>query len=252
MTKALSLVMPMAGRGSRFSRQGFAEPKPLVPLHDKPFFEWAVESVTSKIAVDELVFVVLREHVEQFGIDRRIAARYRKARIVVLDEVTSGAAETAAAGIAAVDGTGPIAINDCDHAFDATGMDMLLPALRAGSLVGALVGFRSASPAFSYVELDPRGRVTGTVEKQPASPFAIAGCYLFGDKSVFHDHYARYRETCAYDELFMSGIYNLMIASGGRVGFHELRKHVPFGTPEEMAAVEAGSLEAVVRQQVAG
>ena len=53
---SLSLVMPMAGRGSRFAGVE-ALPKPLIELGGKPFFWWAVESVKRLGIVDEMVFV---------------------------------------------------------------------------------------------------------------------------------------------------------------------------------------------------
>lgn len=239
----LDLVMPMAGRGSRFEREGFDLPKPLIALHGQPFFWWAVQSLASKVTLGRLVFVVLREHVERFGIDRQILARYPHARIVALDEVTQGAAQTAALGVQALgDSQAPLAINDCDHAFDAGGLGPTLQALHDGRAHAALLGFRSTSPAFSYVRFDGDGRVVGTVEKQPASPFAIAGCYLFARASAFLAHYEAYRDACPYPELFVSGLYNTLLAAGGTVLFHELAQHVPFGTPAELQRVGADSL----------
>src|SRR4029079_9269418 len=41
----VALVMPMAGRGSRFVRAGRAEPKPLIDVAGRPAFWWAAESV---------------------------------------------------------------------------------------------------------------------------------------------------------------------------------------------------------------
>lgn len=241
----VDLIMPMAGRGSRFSRQGFDQPKPLVPLAGKPFYAWAVESVASKARVRDLVFVVLREHIETYAIDRDIEARYPHARIVALDDVTSGAAETAWIGIDAVRGDRPIAVNDCDHAFDGGGLDATVAALADGRHAAALMGFRASNPGFSYVRFDAAGAVEGTVEKQVASPYAIAGCYLFGSPAVFRVQYDRYRRDCPYDELFVSGMYNALIEDGGTVGFQELRRHLPFGTPEEFASVDTAALPIV-------
>ena len=46
MTMAkLHLVMPMAGRGSRFFENGFVCPKPLIEIHGRPFFYWATQSI---------------------------------------------------------------------------------------------------------------------------------------------------------------------------------------------------------------
>ena len=68
----LNLVMPMAGRGSRFAREGILQPKPLVDLAGKPFFWWAVESVRRAVEIEQMVFVVLEEHEREFAISDRI------------------------------------------------------------------------------------------------------------------------------------------------------------------------------------
>jgi CTP:molybdopterin cytidylyltransferase MocA len=143
----LALVMPMAGRGSRFARDGVATPKPLIELAGKPFFWWAVESVRRRVALRELLFVVLREHIESHAIDRVIADHYPRARIVAIEQPTAGAAETGAIGVAALAKDGPLAINDCDHAFRADALPALIQALE-GDAAGALLGFRSASRTY--------------------------------------------------------------------------------------------------------
>jgi dTDP-glucose pyrophosphorylase len=236
----LALVMPMAGAGSRFSRMGEGRPKPLIEIGGRPFFAWAVESVLRAARVREMVFVVLQGHVRDHALDEAILRRYPDARIVAIEQPTSGAAETAAIGVEALRSEGPIAINDCDHAFRTSGLDELA----AGS-DGGLVGFASRNPAYSYARLDPQdpARVVGTVEKQCAGPYAIAGCYLFGDRRTFADALARYRRDCPYPELFLSGLYNVLIDQGGTVRFRALDEHLSFGTPEELAQVEPEALE---------
>lgn len=243
----LALVMPMAGRGSRFRRQGYTVPKPLVPLAGRPFFAWAIDSVLQAVAVRELVCVVLDEHIRDHAIDAAILAHYPSARIVAVPEVTGGAAETAALGCAAVRSAGAVAINDCDHGFAAGTLQPVLAAL-AGGAAAALCGFPASSPNFSYVRFDPEGAVAGTVEKQAVSDWAIAGCYLFRDAETFASAYEDYRVACPYDELFVSGMYDILLGRAQRVLFHPLKRHVPFGTPEELAAVSADDLVAIDRQ----
>src|SRR5829696_961084 len=221
MAGDLALVMPMAGRGTRFHRAGIAVPKPLVDLWGRPLFWWATESLLRSTGVRELIFVVLAEHVERFGIDAAILDLYPTARIVSLSDVTSGAAETAAIGVAALETSGPFALNDCDHAFRTTSLEPLVGQLYGG-VEGALLGFRAHSPAYSYVRFDAEGRVVGTAEKLVVSDFAIAGCYLFSDADAFQRRFADYRRDCAYDELFVSGVYNAILRAGGEVLFHEL------------------------------
>lgn len=233
----LSLVMPMAGRGSRFARGGEPMPKPLIELGGKPFFWWATESVRRLAPLTETVFVVLEEHVLRCRIDAAIRRYYPDAQILALPEVTGGAAETAAIGVAALHGTGPVALCDSDHAFAAGDAGALVAGLGCDK-DAALLGFPSSDRAYSYARFDERGAVSGTVEKQAVSRFAIAGCYLFASPRTYLDAYADYRSDCPYDEYFVSGVYNRLIGGGGRVGSHLLERHLSFGTPEEFAAVE--------------
>jgi dTDP-glucose pyrophosphorylase len=228
----------MAGRGSRFANRGIPEPKPLIDLGGRPFFWWAVESVRRQIVLDRIVFVILEEHVADWKLDAKIRAFYPNAEILAIPDVTAGSAETAALGVDKLNGTDPIIINDCDHAFVASRLGAVVQDMRTG-FSGALTTFPSDSPNFSFVVLDDHGTVTGTIEKQVASPFAIAGCYMFSSPSLYREQYRRYQTTCPYNELYISGIYNQMIGNGMTVGQLVLDRHFAFGTPDEFEAVES-------------
>jgi dTDP-glucose pyrophosphorylase len=238
-----ALVMPMAGRGSRFSKMGMDMPKPLIDLGGKPFFWWAVESVRRSVPLREMVFVVLQEHCERYAIDERICALYPDARIVRIPEVTSGAAETAAIGLKEVASNGPVALNDCDHAFHSDMLDMA-HRFTQRSADAAVMCFRSDNPAYSYAAVNQDGLVTGTVEKKVVSPYAIAGCYLFAEPAVFLQAFERYREQCPYDELFVSGIYNLLAEQGRTLLKVDMQQHWSFGTPEEYQHTDLQGLAA--------
>jgi dTDP-glucose pyrophosphorylase len=242
----LALVMPMAGRGARFRQAGRQVPKPLIDLEGRPLFWGAAQSVCRAAAVREMVFVVLQQHVSELGIDVEIRRHFPHATVRAIGEVTSGAAETAAIGLDALTTVGPVAVNDCDHAFVGTSLSPLVARL-GGRACGGLVTFRSSSPAYSYLRLDKAGRVVGTVEKQVASPFAIAGCYLFADPKELVDRMQRYHQACRYGELFVSGLYDLMIADGCEVPFAELAHHVSFGTPEELDGLSAADRRLLAR-----
>ena len=229
------LVMPMAGHGSRFSKAGFDKPKPMLRLYQQPLFWWAVESVRREIPLRSLTFVVLREHVDRHRIDRQIRDRYPDASLVVLREPTAGALVTAIEGCVDVPTTGPVIFNDCDHAFDGRSLAAAIPQLNNGTS-GLLCHFRSQNPAYSYAAYSPDGLLLRTVEKQVISDLAIAGAYAFQDRDTFLRHTASYLEACPYEEPFMSGVYNTMVAAGGRVRGALLDRHISFGTPAEYAA----------------
>ena len=77
----LHLIMPMGGKGYRFFKDGFSMPKPLIELNGKPFFYWAVQSVSRFVELSDISFVVLQEHVDEFRIDSIIREYYPDAKM---------------------------------------------------------------------------------------------------------------------------------------------------------------------------
>lgn len=241
MLAQIALVMPMAGRGSRFSSEGAAVPKPLMSLWGRPFFWWAAESAKRAFDVAEMVFVVLEEHVRDFAIERHIRSHYPDARFAVCSEVTSGAAETAKLGVEMLDPARPLIVNDSDHAFIVKAGHDVADELRNGT-AAALLTFESRDPAYSYACLDEDGIVNGTVEKRVASSDAIAGAYLFASANAFLGAYRRYATNCPYDEVFVSGLYNHLNGASTHIARQRLDNHISFGTPAELSKLEGKGL----------
>jgi dTDP-glucose pyrophosphorylase len=238
----VSLIMPMAGRGSRFARGGMPTPKPLIEIQGRPFFWWAIESVRRAVPVSDIVCIVQQADCKDFRIDQRIAQYYPHARIRRLDGVTSGAAETAWLGLDLVQGDGVVAVNDCDHAFVCLNLPRAVARMRAGA-AGALLCFASRDPAYSYVRLNDAGTITGTVEKQPVSGMAIAGCYIFASQATYRAAYEIYRNDCPYSELFISGIYDRLLKQGNDVVMELTERHFTFGTPGELERLDITALQ---------
>lgn len=238
MQPKLHLIMPMAGGGTRFLHNGFEQPKPMLMLHGRPFFYYATESIRRFAPVGRITFVVLREHVERFAIDKAILALYPEAELVVLPEVLNGAVLTCLRGVETVEDGAPILFNDCDHLFRCDAFGAFCRAGRFESPDGALMTFRSNDNRYSYVETDAAGRVRRTVEKQAVSDQAICGAYYFKDRQTFRSAAETYLHHCAYSEYYVSGVYNEMAAAGETIRIFPVEYHVPFGTPEEYAEAE--------------
>ncbi|MEE0801534.1 MAG: NTP transferase domain-containing protein [Gemmiger sp.] len=240
MADKLHLILPMAGRGSRFFENGFVSPKPLIEIHGRPFFYWATQSIARFVDCADITFVVLEEHIRTHAIDREIRRYYPDARIVALPAVTEGAAITALRGAEALPDDGPLLFNDCDHLFWCRAFNEFCAAGQfAQGPDGALLTFPSDSPAYSYLQYGPDGRVCHTVEKQVVSHDAICGAYYFRSRTLYADACAEYLHNCAYREFFVSGIYNVLAARGADLRGFATDLHLPFGTPAEYALAEA-------------
>lgn len=78
----------MAGRGKRFSEQGYTLPKPLIPINGEPMI-WKV--IDCLPPADKWIFVVRQEHIDDFSIDKSIKKKIPDAIITVDKDLLGGA-----------------------------------------------------------------------------------------------------------------------------------------------------------------
>ena len=228
-----NLIMPMGGAGTRFLKGGIKCPKPLIDLKGQPFFKRACDSLYGYLELKSLTFVVLREHVEEFDIDKKILEYYPEAKIVVLPHVLNGAVLTAMEGAKSLDNDEPVIFCDCDLSFKCEALYDFYnaPGFKAD---GSLLTFKSDLDRYSYVRIDENtGFAAETKEKVVISDNAITGAYGFKNAKLFLDAAERYMESCEYEEYFMSGIYNLLIEDGRKISVFTVDETLNFGTPEE-------------------
>ncbi len=225
------LIMPMGGAGSRFYKNGYMQPKPLIEINNKPFFYWATMSIKKFIDIEDLTFVILQQHIDGFKLDTVINEYFPESQIFVIPEVLPGPVFTALKGAENITDDNPVIFNDCDHMFKCSSLN---ERFSSNSFLedGALLTFKSNGSQFSYVKYDG-DRIVGTVEKKVVSNHAICGAYAFKNAGLFKQMASEYIEDCPYSECFMSGIYNVMCGKGFTIKDYVLDYHVEYGAPEE-------------------
>lgn len=238
-----TLLLPMAGLGTRFKQMEASPLKPLITLLDKPFFWWATQSALTAFGPCDLVYVVLQEHVDQYSIDRAILNYFPYARIITLSNPTLGAADTVFQALRLCSIPGPLIINDCDHAFYLNHPAVISNILSHQDSAGLLT-FNSNNPAYSYIIYDREHNAVGTKEKEVVSQSAIAGCYLFSSDWIFKKLYAEYVKDCQYNELYISGLYNSPKLTKP-IPHLNLAYHLSFGTPSEYSLALKSDLRAL-------
>ncbi len=232
MSNKIHLVMPMAGEGSRFYKNGYKIPKPLIEINGFPFFYWAALSITKFVEVQNLIFVVLRKHIDEFGIDKCILRYFPDAVIEIVPYVLNGPVLTCLEGIKNINDELPVLFNDCDHMFLCS---QLYEYLTHGQdpIDGGLVTFSSDMPQYSYIRYGLDNEIIGTVEKQVVSGQAICGAYYFKNAAQFKEMSELYLDNCEYQEYFVSGVYNIMCEKNCIIKSFLCDQHVEFGTPLE-------------------
>lgn len=236
--KKIHLIMPMGGAGSRFFKNGFVMPKPLIEINGRPFLYWSTMSIKKYVDITDLTFVVLQEHIDKFSIDRIILRWFPEARIEIIPQVLPGAVMTCLEGLRNIHDDQPVLFNDCDHMFRCS---IFNHAVVAGELDfdGALLTFPSDQPQFSYIRYAADGEtIIGTVEKEVVSNQAICGAYVVRSADLFRKMAQQYLEKCSYNEYFVSGIYNVMCREHMTIRNYQVDFHVPFGTPAEYESAQ--------------
>ena len=160
----LNIVVPMAGRGSRFTDAGYTVPKPAIPIRGMPMVELVARSLRPARA-HRFTFLVLKDHVDRFGFDRLLHGIDPSARIVTVDTVTEGAACTVLLARDAIDSDDPLMLANSDQWVDMN-INEYLATLDGGGADGLIMTMTADDPKWSYVGLDSRGRVVASRSRQ--------------------------------------------------------------------------------------
>ncbi|MBS3126638.1 NTP transferase domain-containing protein [Candidatus Woesearchaeota archaeon] len=106
-------VVPLAGLSSRFSKEGYTIPKPLIPVSGMPMIIKAIRSMPPS---NKWIFIVRQEHIKQHKIDTVIKEEIPHAIIIAINETTPGQANTCLLAQAYLEPKEPLFIAACDTA----------------------------------------------------------------------------------------------------------------------------------------
>lgn len=231
----MNIVMPMAGRGSRFADIGFTTPKPLIDVRGRPMYAWAIESLPLNLA-RRVIFICLDEHLRQSRLQDDILVRYRSLdpEVVRLDEVTQGQACTVLKARNWIDNDEPLLIYNADT-YCRTGLAARLPQLPP-EVDGVLGVFHAPGDKWSFARVDGGGRVVETAEKSRISDWASTGLYYFrrGGDFVRHAEAMITEQERVNGEFYVAPIYNRMIAAGAQIYVDPAQEVWVLGTPEDL------------------
>ena len=238
--RPLHVIMPMAGEGSRFLKEGWTTPKPLIQLHGTELFLRAINSVKLKDAPMKYSFIVRQEHIDNYHIDEKIRAKVPDANIFSVLKTTRGAVETCLIARSAIDIEDAIVVMDCDLEFKSkeyvANIESILQKDVAEVNGGMLVSFDSDLPKYSYAEVDRNMNVIRTAEKEVISTHALCGAYFFSkaegflnaaDAMLADTHFSK-------PEFYVSLIFNTLLKNGEMVKLVKMEKYCSYGTPEEL------------------
>jgi NDP-sugar pyrophosphorylase family protein len=218
----LNIVLPIAGRGSRFRDAGYSLPKPLIPVHGIPMIE-AVARNVRPARPHRFIFVALAEHLALGGLREALERAAPHAAIVPVDTVTEGAACTVLLARTLIDSDAPLMLANSDQ-WVSVDINAYLAAMDRDRADGLIMTMKADDPKWSFVGLDERGWVGRVVEKQVISDEATVGIYNFRRGADFVRAADRMiaSNLRVNGEFYVAPVYNQLIADGARIGIYNV------------------------------
>lgn len=227
----MNLVIPMAGRGSRFSSVGYTQPKPLIPFLGKTMVEHVVDAFPYGA---HKIFLVLKEHEDAYNVSAMIEDMWPGSDVVLIDGVTEGAACTVLCAKHLIDNDEPLAIMNSDNIihWNPSYVDVL------EVVDGLIMVFEDTNPKWSFAKVDKDGFVTEVVEKRPVSNLATAGLYFWAEGSMFVEAAEQMiaKNIRVNGEFYVAPVYTENVALGHKILTAPVTAMYGVGTPEDLQA----------------
>jgi len=227
----MKIIVPMAGKGSRFTQQGYDTPKPFLDVHGEPMVVRATEMFAE---YGDLVFLVREEHREM--------AQDLPGDVVVVPEVTAGAACTVLLAAEHMRGEEILIVNS-DQIIEYSALQFNV--LRQQTEVKGIIFVfpcPKGNTKWSYAKMED-SRVVEVAEKQAISDWATSGAYYWrsGDDFIEAARDMILKNIRVNGEFYVCPVYNQF---EGQIVPLEVNKVIQLGTPEEYEAYA----EAITKQ----
>jgi NDP-sugar pyrophosphorylase family protein len=227
-----TLVIPMAGLGSRFTKAGFTTHKPLIELDGIKLIRRSIDSLNLVLSSWKVVLIA-RDLGE--GYKEEVEAEVPEAEFIWINEMTSGATETALFASALIDPEEELIVTNCDQYLDWDVADFLSRSREEEDIVGSVLTYKSTNPKNSFCRSDSSGKILEIVEKDPISDQALVGLHWWRYGKDFIATAERLVNDCPEDrETYISETYSYLIGKGGIVKAIPIKgKYWSLGTPED-------------------
>lgn len=216
----LNIVIPMAGRGSRFAEAGYELPKPLIDVHGKPMIEYVTNNIRPTCEY-RFIYLCLQEHLVKYDLENKLKEIEPSCVVVPVDHVTEGAACTVLLAERYIDNDDMMMIANSDQYVD---IDINEYINAMGEYDGLIMTMSADDPKWSFIKYDDQKLVTLVREKEVISNEATVGIYNFkhGADFVHYAHQMIDKNIRVNNEFYVAPVYNEMIDEKKQIVFYNI------------------------------
>jgi HAD superfamily hydrolase (TIGR01509 family) len=230
--RKLNVLIPMAGRGSRFAEAGYVFPKPLIEIDNKPMIQVVIENLNIDA---HYIFIVQKEHYERYNLKQVLSLIKPDCDIIQIEGLTEGAACTTLTAKGLIDNENPLLIANSDQFIEWNSNECMY-AFSNDNIDGGILTFESTHPKWSFARLGSDGFVAEVAEKNPISHHATCGVYYWKNGSDYVKYAERMIENNirTNDEFYVCPVFNEAIKDGKKIKIKNIEKMWGLGTPEDL------------------
>lgn len=232
----INIVIPMAGRGSRFAKAGYEMPKPLIDVHGHYMIEYVIQNIRPTQEY-RFIFLCLDEYLEKFNLEDKLKRIESSCIIVPVDRVTEGAACTVLLAEKYINNQDELMVANSDQYVD---IDINGYLKKLGDEDGLIMTMTADDPKWSFVALDEEGYVINVREKEVISNEATVGIYNYkhGSDFVKYAHQMIDKNIRVNGEFYVAPVYNEMISEGKKLVYYNIGSEnngmYGLGIPEDL------------------
>jgi HAD superfamily hydrolase (TIGR01509 family) len=229
----LNILIPMAGAGSRFEKEGYHRPKPLIEVGDVPMIKLVVDNINVEA---KYIFLVLKSHNDRFNLSTILPLVAPGCKVIEVDGITEGAACTALLARDLIDSDSPLLVANSDQFVEWNSNEFMYKMVESDA-DGGILTFKASHPKWSFARVDNHsGLVSEVAEKNPISDDATVGIYYWKKGSDFvryADDMIR-KDIRVNNEFYVCPVFNEAIKDGKRILASPARRMWGLGTPEDL------------------
>lgn len=236
---SMNIVIPMAGKGSRFAQAGYTFPKPLIPVNKKdgkPMIQVVTENLNTEA---KYIYIVQKEHYDTYHLKTLLNMITPNCEIIQVEGVTEGAACTVLLAEKFINNDSPLFIANSDQ-FVEWNSNEFFYSMQGEGIDAGLTTFNSSHPKWSFAKLDKNGYVCQVAEKDPISDIASVGFYYYNKGKDFVAGAKRMIEKNirVNNEFYVCPVLNELIEDGKKIKIFPIKKMWSLGTPEDLRHFE--------------
>jgi NDP-sugar pyrophosphorylase family protein len=228
----MNVILPMAGRGSRFSEFGFSTPKPFIEIDGKPMFTWALLSLRG-INVSKLIIVALNEHIIKYDLDSLLKKNCDfPFEIVGIDNITKGQLSTVLCAVPLLEKDKDVLIISSDTLVVSDISSFISE--NSGTCSGIISVQESLSgDNWSFVKVNEDGQVIEVAEKKRISNLASTGIYYFSkcEEFIYFSNIIISQNIMVNGEFYIIPVYEQMINNNLKVKVSISKEMWDMGNP---------------------